>query len=265
MSAAESVTPDPKKEKPRTSQSETRYPYNNLDKSVAVARAIYELGGGACTRAQLAPMLKYRNAKSGTFQHRILSARIFGLVERDGRNLRTTQRGVAIVAPVDEPTAARAKRDAFLGVELFRKVYRKYEGGTLPTAAGLRNLVTSEFGVVPNRAAPAVRVLLDSAGQAGFFASGDRNQMIEPLISDRAAGSRTRSEPRRREVPQDGENRSGGREDAPSTTPTDVHPAILGLLRDLPPPGTELSETRREGFLAAITAAVNFIYPQEME
>jgi hypothetical protein len=44
-----------------------------------------------------------------------------------------------------------------------------------------------------------------------------------------------------------------------------VHSAIVGLLRDLPPPGTMWHPKKKQRFLDAFKAAIDHIYPEEDE
>ena len=44
-----------------------------------------------------------------------------------------------------------------------------------------------------------------------------------------------------------------------------IHSSIIGLLRDLPPPGTPWTVRKKKTFLAAFTAAIDWIYPTENE
>ena len=44
-----------------------------------------------------------------------------------------------------------------------------------------------------------------------------------------------------------------------------VHSAIVGLLRDLPPPGTEWPKRQKDRFVKAFEATLDFIYPTDDE
>ena len=179
---------------------------------------------------------------------------MFGLLARaDGSRLRVTTRGKAIVAPVDLQRAAQAKVDAFLSVELFRKVHLDYEGASLPDAAGLRNMFENDYGIVKSRAAPTVRIMRRSAEFAGFFDTAGRSQMVRPVNLH--------------DVPQQVDDDETDRRDEPSGTSdvTDaagIDPAIIGLLQRLPPGGTSLPAVKRKQLIAAFTSVVKFIYPE---
>ena len=52
---------------------------------------------------------------------------------------------------------------------------------------------------------------------------------------------------------------SGGGGDGPTV----IHPAIVGLLRELPKPGSSWAPTAKERFKAAFAATLDVIYPTE--
>lgn len=96
------------------------------------------------------------------------------------------RRARAIIAPVTPADAERAKVESFLSVELLRRVYEEYKEGTLPSEVGLRNLLETRYQVLKDRAGPAVKVMKESAAEAGFFrVSSDR--MVKPILSGKGA------------------------------------------------------------------------------
>jgi hypothetical protein len=252
---------DPKAGKPRA-KSGVSFPYFDLTQSIEVAKAMHERAGGTCDLAQLATLLDYSGVKNGAFRMRVSAAKMFGLIEpADEQKLRVSARGLAIVAPISEAQAIRAKLDAFLAIELFKKVYEQYHGTSLPEAVGLRNQLQTEYQVVQDRIAPTIRIMLDSAEQAGLFTTaGNRSRMVMPLAAPSAVAPPPATLPpavQHDTTRQGGNGGNGGGDDG-----LDIDPAILGLLKRLPPGGTPLSAKRRKTLIEAFTATVNFIYPE---
>lgn len=257
---------DPKQGKPRA-KSGVRFPYNDLAASIEVAKVIHEKAGGSCDLAQLATLLDYSGIRNGAFRTQVSAAKMFGLIEEaDDQKLRVAPRGLAIVAPVSEMQALRAKVEAFMAVDLFKRVYDRYHGSTLPEQVGLRNLLTTEYQVVPDRVAPTVRIMLDSAEEAGLFkAAGNRTKMVMPLTLPGGNAQLTSPLP----PPQadttknggggggNGSGGGGGGDDVDG-----IDPAIIGLLRRLPASGTPLSSKRRKALIDAFTSMVGWIYPE---
>src|SRR5690349_16242215 len=158
IKAVSEAGPDPKRGQPRR-VSGISTPYFNLADSITVASTMHERAGGECDRPQLAAMLGYKGVKNGAFQARVVAAKQFGLVEQENDKLRITPRGRAIISPVIPADADRAKVDAFLAVDLFRKVYEEYREHSLPTDVGLRNLLATKYQIVSDRLAPTVRIM----------------------------------------------------------------------------------------------------------
>src|SRR3990172_44763 len=118
LKAVAEPVPDAKLGVPRR-VSQVAFPYYNLPISILVAKTMHERAGGQCDRTQLAALLGYKGIKNGSFLTRVTSAKMFGLIEQEGDQLRITPRAQAILSPVRESDALAAKVDAFLAVPLF--------------------------------------------------------------------------------------------------------------------------------------------------
>lgn len=255
--------PDPKQGKARA-RSGVRFPYNDLAESIEVARVIHERAAGVCDLAQLAALLNYSGVSNGAFRTRVSAAKMFGLIEEaDEQKLRVSVRGQTIVAPISDAHATRAKVEAFMSVDLFKRVYEQFHGAALPEPVGLRNLLQTEYQVVPDRVAPTVRIMLDSADQAGLFkATGNRSRMVLPLAMPGTPMAPPAPPAHHAATPsRTGGNGGGGGGGGGGGDVGEIDPAILGLLRRLPPGGTPISAKKRKLLIDAFTAMVGFIYP----
>lgn len=237
-------------------------PYFDLASSIVVAEAIYKNGGGTCTSDQLIAWLGYKTTGSGTYLTRVSAAnKHFGLIEVSGDRIMVTERAKKILAPVMPEEAVNAKIEAFLSVQLFAKVFEHFRGNTLPPEGGLKNLFLNTYKILPDRVSQAVRVFLNSAEQAGFFSTtGDRTRLVKPSTNASTAVSAPVSSRQTEQATPPERPRGGG--DGP---PPGVHSAIIGLLRELPLPGTQWSAQKKQRFLEAFKATVDFIYPDEEE
>lgn len=267
--------PDPKsgRSKPK---SEVSFPYYDLNKSIQAARVIHEKAGGRCDRSQLASLLEYSSVKNGGFLSRISAGKMFGLLDEFGDSIVLSERAKKIISPVGGTDADQAKADAFLSVELFRRVFEDFNGHTLPGEAGLKNLFENTYKIVPKQVSPALRIMLDSADTAGYFrATGNRSKMVKPIISiDPSMEQRGGQERQPDDRPKNGEG--GGTDHAQNPPKPKRHgggggdgdgidPALLGLLRNLPPPGSQLGPKRRAALIEAFKSTINFIYPEDEE
>lgn len=267
IKAVKDPAPDPKAGKPRP-KSGVAVPYYDIAQSIGVAKAIHELGGGSCSREQLATLLKYSGTNNGGFLTRVSAAKAFGLVDESADTLRISQRARTILSPVMPVDADRAKVEAFLSVDFFAKFYERFKGTTLPQEAGLKNLLQNTYSIVPGRVVPSLRVLMDSAEQAGFFkASGNRSRMVMPLGFN--GFTEPAVEPAAQDQQEDGnENREdakrqrrGGGGDG-SNGGSDIPSALLGLLEKLPPVGTPIAPKRRTALTDAFKSTINYLYPE---
>ena len=264
------VTPKPR--------SEMAFPYYSLDKSIEVPKLIHERAGGRCGRGQLAGLLGYSGVKNGGFLTRMSAAKMFGLIEENGDAITLTERAKKILSPVRPSDAEQARLDAFLAVELFRKVFEDFDGHTLPATDGLSNLFLTQYKIVPNQVAPALRNLMDSADSAGLFrVAGNRSKLIRPLIRNDGAGAPPPPAPVPAPTDDDrheeyGSNRgqrnaarngNGGGQAGPDLS--GVHPALIGLIQNLPAVGATLGPKRRAALIDAFKHTINFIYPEEEE
>lgn len=268
--------PDPKSGKPKP-KSEVSFPYYDLNKSIQAARVIHEKAGGRCDRSQLASMLEYSSVKNGGFLSRISAGKMFGLLEEYGDSIVLSDRAKKIISPVGNSDADQAKADAFLNVELFRRVFEEFNGHTLPGEAGLKNLFENTYKIVPKQVASALRIMLDSADTAGYFrATGNRSKMVKPIISlemsmeqrgdERQPDERHKNigvgevEHQQNAVKHKRHGGGGGGGDDGN-----IDPALIGLLRNLPSPGSKLGPKRRIALIEAFKSTINFIYPEEEE
>jgi hypothetical protein len=151
-------------------------------------------------------------------------------------------------------------------VPLFKKTFEQIKGQVLPPPPAIERMMES-MGVAPKQKGKARQTLMRSAKHAAFFElAADRLVMpASAVISQHHAGvnqvsakSETSTAAGHQKIG------SGGGNDGGSDHP-DIHPAILGLLRDLPKAGSPLSDKRRKSLIAAFTSAVDFIYPEPDE
>lgn len=163
----------------------TAFPTYDLTSAVEVPRVVHVKGGGQATPDQLAAHLGYKGTNNGAYITRVASARAFGLLNKVGPVFVPTPLAHQILSPVYAHDAKKALVDAFLSVELFRRIYEDFKGRELPPEFGMLNALRNQYGVAPARLKDAYRVLMDSAESAGFFTTkaGVRTHLIMPLVS----------------------------------------------------------------------------------
>lgn len=246
--------------KPETTAANERstvdFPYTDLDASAEVVRGVHNAGGTACDSDQLAAQLNLE-AKGGGFRLRIGGAKSFGLItyERGGR-VTLTDIGRQII---DSQHERPARMNAFLAVELYQKVFEQFKGGPLPPQAGLDRALVA-LGVGAGVASRARQTMLRSAKQAGFFEHA-ADRLVKPAIRQDGGAAAPKDAQRHDDHGQGDMRVKTGGGSGGDGVPPGVHSAIVGLLRDLPPPGTEFSKKGKQRFVKAFLATLDFVYP----
>lgn len=199
-----------------------KWPRFDLEPSLEVANAVLDQGGGQVDSPQLAALLQYQNAASGTFANRLAAAKMFGFVEGQSPRIRSTRLAERILRPVYPEDAHEARLEAFLNVPLFKAFFDAFEGRTLPeTKGGVENALKSQFGVEDKHAGTARVKLFNSAEQAGLFRVAGPRKMVKPLGKAPLAVPTVATPEKDKPV-------------LPPPTPPDVPKVIAGLLESVP-------------------------------
>lgn len=117
------------------------FPHISLDEALVVAKKIHELGGFATT-SLLGDAL---DKKGGWLAGYIASAKRYGLIEGYGK-LKLTELAKKIISPTYEGEEIAAKKEAFLMVELFSKIYSRFKG-KYPEENLFRNILIRNYGI----------------------------------------------------------------------------------------------------------------------
>ncbi|MEB2320749.1 MAG: hypothetical protein OZ935_19070 [Pseudomonadota bacterium] len=251
----------PEKEKKERGRSSIEFTYNSLDDSEDLVNHVREVGGTGCSLDALAAKMD-QSAGGGGFRMKVYSARTFGLCDVTRGDVELTDLGLRIV---DTSHVDQARVDAFMNVPLFRQIYEQLKGQVLPPMAALERMML-QAGVAPKQKERARQVFIRSAKHAGFF-SIHADRLVKPEVrnsrlvvksSDGASVEKGGAPPPSPRVIYGG---SGGGPGGGDRIPD----AILGLLRLLPPEGSEMTKRRREQLIAAFSSAVAFLYPEPGE
>jgi len=226
-------------------QSTISFPYHDLDDAIGIAKSVHMVGGTSCENAQLAAQLR-SSVGGGGFRLRLLAAKLFGLVTYSQGRVTLTRLGEQIC---DSKQDKAARKDAFLSVPLYRQVYERFKNCALPPNPGLEAEITT-MGVIEKQARKARQVLQRSAGQAGFFWSGQDRLVMPP------ANGRVEAPPPDEKRPPESEKHKGsGRGDGEGR-----HQLIMGLIDALPAEKSEWPVEDRKEWLEGAAAIFNLIY-----
>jgi hypothetical protein len=228
--------------------SSISFPYGDLEDSIAFAKAVHSVGGQSCELEQVAGYLRV-SATTGAFRARLASPRIFGLLEYERNTLTLTDLGLRIVDPAQE-IAARV--EAFLNVPLYRALYEKYKGYTLPRSAALESEM-AKLGVSSKQTDKARQAFDRSAKQAGFYWAGN-DRLTLPVVKNAPTTP-----------PVEGPNTGPKPIDPPPSDRQPLHPFIEGLLKTLPETGSAWETKDRIKWLRLAANAFDLIYEGEGE
>jgi hypothetical protein len=223
------------------------FPYQDLGDAITVAQGVYTLGGSSCQIDQLAAQLGH-TVTSGSFQQRLNTARIFGLLTNSKGTVTLTPLGTQIVDPQRQRAA---KVESFLTVPLYKKVYDHFKGASLPPPSGLEATIVG-FGVSPKQKETARRVFHRSADLAGFFEIA-KDRLTHPSL--KGTGDVT---PPVGTEEADGKKPGGG--GGGGNGGGDHHPLIEGLIKALPPAGDKWPLDARRKWLQAAAMNFDFVY-----
>jgi hypothetical protein len=128
------------------------FPSVTLLKALPVAQKLKELNGGnPWSPDNIATALEV-GPKSPKFFYITAAARDFGLTTgtRDSETIALTDLGRSIVYAPDPETEHARKVDAFLSIDLFKRVLEHYKGSELPEMKYLGNTLENDFKLSPS-------------------------------------------------------------------------------------------------------------------
>jgi hypothetical protein len=241
------------------------FPYGDLDMGVDVVSAIWREGGQQCTIEQLAAWLKHESVTSGAFRLKCTTARIFGLIEINHDEVRLTRIGCEIVNPQLE---RKARVDAFLHVPLYKALYEKYKGYTLPQDIGLEREMEG-LGVTPGQKNKARQAFQRSAQQAGFFEQG-RNRLVLPsglgspnasMVSRDTKPLNPPPSPITSLSPQFDHGGNSGGGNSSGTKSLQDHPLVQGLFQELAPIDEPWTQAQHDEWIELAKLILKRIHP----
>lgn len=229
-------------------RSTVAFPYADLNNAIRIARGINEVSGrGACQWEQLAAQMNVA-VRGGGFRLMAAAAKTFGLITYVGKGtVQLTDLGSRILDPTHEK---QARVDAFLNVELYKKLYDSYRpsGGKLPPTSGLEAEMV-QMGVAKKVVDRARQYFVRSAQQAGFFAIA-QDRLVMPGAGPSGGGSEKKDPPADPPKPPAGEGGGGGGRSS----------LLQGLLDELPAERTQWSIEDRVSWLELAAAIFERVY-----
>jgi hypothetical protein len=230
--------------------STIQFPYTDMSDALAVAEGMLKGGGVALSRDQLAAAMGLAPGGGG-FATKVATARLFGVLEPSNGKYELTDLGHEIVDPSRQ---ADAKVRAFLNVELFKRTYEEFKNRLLPPRPLGIEAAFVKFGVSQKTVKTARLAFEKSARMAGFFPTQAEDRLVMPFGAPSVGPA-----PVQDEAPQNPEqNRSDN--DARQRLSFELHPAIEGLLEELPAPKAQWSRREQADWLDALATVFRVVY-----
>lgn len=229
-------------------RSTIEFPYLDLSNAMEVAHAVKAVGGTSADWPQIAIKLSMQ-ADGGAFRLRILTARVFGIVDNDRGHVELTDLGIRIVDPQYERAA---KVEAFMRVPLFKALYDKLVGQTLPPPQALERMA-EQAGVAPKQKDRARQSFIRSAKQAGMFDLSPDRLAMPPGLNGQSNAAKTAADTVT-VLPS-----------PPPPSPETLHPFVKGLLDKLPVPDAEWTIKDRAKWLTTAANIFDLMYSAPSE
>jgi hypothetical protein len=252
-SEIEGQEPAPYTSKKERLQSSIQFPYGDLETAISIAESMHNSGYQECAPDQLAAAMN-QQASSGNFRQKVSTARAFGLVHTSPGRIAITELGYSVLDPAQQ---RKARVDAFLIIELYRRLYDDFRGKQLPPRPAALERAFEGYGVSPKQTAKARHAFDRSAKQAGFFDHGNDRLVIPGDIPAQSTPVAKET----RDVPFE-EHRGGGT--GGGEIPPHLDPLIVALLHKVPT-GKTWSIPDRAKWLRALAMNLSFVYESDAE
>ena len=128
-------------------QDSARYPLFSLANAIEVGQAVLDCGGANVDvpKASIAHALN-ASETSGGFLQRLLTARVFGIIEGRGQ-YRLTEVANHYFSPLEEGAREKAYVEFISRPPVFAELIKKFDGQKVPAVNLLANILERELGV----------------------------------------------------------------------------------------------------------------------
>ncbi|HEU0047926.1 MAG TPA: hypothetical protein VFQ43_10025 [Nitrososphaera sp.] len=122
-------------------------PFISFGSAITFAEKIYEHGGSKASYDMLSRIFD-NSIKSSSFTKKLAALRLYGLVVEPAKgDVQLSEIGMSIAAPQSPQAEATARKEAFLRIEPFAKIYDRHKGKLLPADEFLKNILGQDCGI----------------------------------------------------------------------------------------------------------------------
>lgn len=148
-----------------------RYPSASWGECVDFIRKLDELGSRPVSLEILAQACGIKNPKTKSFQGKISSARMFGLIDVKDRTVSLSSEGHALLYPT-EPDIHPLELELFSRPKLYRDLLDAYEGKSLPRKDLFENILVKNHGLSDISKKRAAECFIAGAEELGIMVNG---------------------------------------------------------------------------------------------
>ena len=162
-------------------------PFVGFAEVVSFAEKIYEHGGARASYDLLSQIFD-NSTKSSSFTKKLAAMRWYGVVVEPSKgDVQLSETGLAIAAPQSPLASMNARKEAFLRIEPFSKVYERHKGKLLPADEFLKNIFEQDCGIPKDLSDSWVSSFKDAIRVAGLlYDRGDqKTQIMESAVVSR--------------------------------------------------------------------------------
>lgn len=174
-----------KKEKSTSKRITWSFPRVTLENALRVPTALKDKNAGnPWAPGEVAKAIGM--GKSTTFYYITAGSRDYNLTEgtRDATKISLTALGKRVLYPRSPEEEIVAKREAFLSVDVFRKVLEYYKGSDLPEPKYLSNTLETEFGLDPSIHKDFIDIYQKNCRFLQIGHQFDINQQVQPTSTN---------------------------------------------------------------------------------
>jgi len=159
-------------------------PFVTFAESISFAEKIYENGGGRASYDLLSQIFN-NSIKSSSFTKKLAAVKWYGMIiEPSKGDILLSDIGMAIAAPQSPSAASSARKEAFLKIEPFVKIYERHKGKLLPADEFLKNIFEQDSGIPKELSSGWVSAFKEAIRTSGLLHDrGDQKiQIMESAV-----------------------------------------------------------------------------------
>jgi predicted nucleotide-binding protein len=176
-----SETPEDEEKDSKKYAPRRPFPIHTLEEAIKVAKAIQDKNAGKPWKPIFIADALGIKPTSNNFRDVTSSAFKYGLTDStwNAEQISLTTLGRSLAKPIGPQQEVKAKQDAVLKVDVFKRIYEHYKDAKFPTAdIYFKNMLEQEFGVPKELVDECIQLLLDN----GRFASIIRDVQGSPFV-----------------------------------------------------------------------------------